>query len=110
MKGLGASVQAVLKANYTDKTWANYGGKTTVFNAANNGVGLPTTVIGNATGDAFDRFKSFKKADYDTLFKTLASGTIKPIRSIKVAAQTGYATTAELVLGLNLKKVFITVR
>lgn len=110
MKGLGVSVQDVLKAIYKDKTWETYAGKTTTFNAANDGIGLPTTVIGDPNGNAFDRFKSFTKADYDALYKTLADGSVTPIRSIKVAAENGYATADELVSGLNLKKVAVTVR
>lgn len=107
MKGLGASVQAVLKSIYTDKSWETYAGKTTTFNASNNGIGLPTTVIGQPNGNAFDRFKSFNKADYDALYKTLADGSVKPIRTIKVAAENGYATADELTSGLSLKKVAV---
>ncbi len=110
MKGLGASVQAILKSIYTDKSWDTYGAKTTVFDALNDGISLPTTVIGQANGNAFDRFKSFTKADYDALYKTLSDGSVKPIRTINVAAENGYATADELVSGLNLKKVAVTVR
>lgn len=110
MKGLGVSVQDVLKAIYKDKTWDTYAGKTTTFSAANDGVGLPTIVIGDANGNAFDRFKSFARADYDALYKTLADSSVKPIRAIKVAAENGYATAEELVSGLSLKKVAVTVR
>ncbi len=110
MKGLGVSVQDVLKAIYKDKTWDTYAGKTTTFSAANDGIGLPTIVIGDAKGNAFDRFKSFAKADYNALYKTLADGSVKPIRTIKVAAENGYATAEELVSGLSLKKVAVTVR
>ena len=110
MKGLGASVQQVLASIYKDNTWNTFAGKTTTFNAANNGVGLPTVVIGDTKGNAFDRFKSFTKADYDALYKTLADGTVVPLRTIKVAAENGYATAEELTTGLNLKKVSVTVR
>ena len=110
MKGLGASVQQVLTAIYKDNTWDTYAGKTTTFNAANNGVGLPTVVIGDENANAFDRFKSFTKADYDALYATLADGTVAPVRTITVAAENGYATAEELATGLNLKIVAVTVR
>ncbi len=109
-KGLGASVQQVLKSIYKDNSWANYAGKTTTFNASNNGVGLPTIVIGDEKGNAFDRFAKFTKADYDAIYKTLADGSVAPVRTIKVAAETGYATAEELVSSLNLKKVVVEVR
>lgn len=107
MKGLGASVQEVLGAIYKNKTWDKYAGVTTTFNAANNGIGLPTTVIGDEKANAFDRFQKFTKADYDGLYKTLADGSVKLVRSIKVAAENGYATADELTSGLSLKKVAV---
>lgn len=110
MKGLGASVQQVLKAIYTDNAWDTFAGKTTTFNAANDGVGLPTIVIGDDAANAFDRFQKFTKEDYDALYKTLADGTIAPVREIGVAAENGVATAEELTAGLNLKKVTVTVR
>ena len=110
MKGLGASVQQVLKAIYTDNAWDTFAGKTTTFNAANDGVGLPTIVIGDDAANAFDRFQKFTKEDYDALYKTLADGTIAPVREIEVAAENGVATAEELTAGLNLKKVTVTVR
>lgn len=110
MKGLGSSVQQVLKAIYKDNSWSTYAGKTTYFNAANNSVGLPTTVIGKADGNAFDRFTKFTKADYDAAFKTLADGSVKPLREIKIADASGVATADELVSGLSLKKIKVTVR
>jgi basic membrane protein A len=109
-KGLGASVQQVLGAIYKDNTWANYAGKTTYFNASNNGVGLPTTVIGDKAAKAFDRFKSFAQKDYDAIFKKLAGGSVTLLRKITVADANGIATAAELVSGLGLKKVAVTVR
>jgi basic membrane protein A len=110
MKGLGASVQQVLESIYKTDSWDTYAGKTTYFNAANNGIGLPTTIIGEANGNAFDRFTSFTKADYDTVYKTLSDGSVKPVRTIKVADANGYATDAELVSALSLKKVAVQVR
>lgn len=108
VKGLGASVIQVLESIYkTNDFEAKFGGKTTYFNAANNGVGLPTTVIGQANGNAFDRFKSFSKADYDVQFNKLVKGEISLLRTINVAAETGYATADELVKGLGLNKVTV---
>ena len=63
---------------------------------------MPTTVIGDANGNAFDRFNTFDKAAYDTLFAKLANGEIAPIRTITVANADGYATAEELTTGLNL--------
>ena len=108
-KGLATSVVQVLEAIYND-TWATYSGKTTYFNAANGGVGLPTIVIGDANGNAFDRFTSFNKAQYDVVFAKLVAGTITPIRTIEVAAETGYATADELEEGLNLNNVTVIVQ
>jgi basic membrane protein A len=110
MKGLGTSVQDVLKSIYKDNTWSTYAAKTTVFDAANNGIGLPTIVIGQPNGNAFDRFTKFTKADYDAVYKTLSDGSVKPIRTIKVSAKNGYATVQELVSGLGLKMVVVSVR
>jgi basic membrane protein A len=64
MKGLQASVYACISDYYNGKF---PGGKTQVFEAANNGVGLPM---------ATSKFQSFKQADYDAIFKDLASGKI----------------------------------
>ncbi|MEN6317076.1 MAG: BMP family ABC transporter substrate-binding protein [Clostridiaceae bacterium] len=109
-KGLGASIRQVLEAIYKINSWNTYAGKTTYFNATNDGIGLPTTVIGDAKANAFDRFKSFSKADYDAIYKTLVDGSVDPIRDIKIADTNGYATDKELVSGLSLKKVTIKVR
>ena len=109
-KGLAASVVAVLDAIYKSNSWDTYGGTTTYFNAANDGVGLPTIVIGDDKADAFDRFESFDKAAYDKVFATLADGSVVPVRNIEVAAETGYATAEELVAGLGLTKVKVSVR
>ncbi|KYH28093.1 MULTISPECIES: BMP family lipoprotein [Clostridium] len=109
-KGLGASVIEVLESIYKNNTWDKYGGKTIVFDATNDGVGLPTTVIGDEKADAFDRFKKFTKADYEKVYETLKSGAVKPIRTIKVADPDGYATADELTKGLNLVKVKVKTR
>ncbi len=108
-KGLAASVIAVLDSIYNSDSWSTYGGATTFFNAANDGVGLPTIVIGDETGDAFDRFTSFDKAAYDVVFATLVDGDVDPLRTITVAADSGEATDAELTSGLSLVKVVVTV-
>ena len=109
-KGLAPSVISVLESIYKTDSWADFGGKTTYFNAANNGVGLPTEVIGEAGADAFDRFSSFDKAAYDELFGKLAAGEVEVIRTIDVADATGYATAQELTSGLGLAKVAVTTR
>ena len=109
-KGLGASVVTVLGSIYKTNDWATYAGKTTYFNAANNGVGLPTAVIGDTAGNAFDRFTSFDKAAYDAVYKTLADGSIVPIRTFTVADTNGYATAEELVSNLKLVKVAVESR
>lgn len=110
MKSLGSSVKQVLESIYKTDSWSTYAGKTTYFNASNNSVGLPTKVIGDENADAFDRFKTFSKADYDMLYKSLTDGSVKITRTIDVADPKGVATAEELVSGLNLKKVTVTVR
>ena len=99
MKGLGASVQAVLEAIYTDK-FDTYGGKTTYFAAVNNGVGLP---------DDFERFTTFTKADYDAVFAKLVDGTIDPIRTFD-AADLAAVSADDLQKNLKLKKVVVEKR
>ena len=108
-KGLAASVVSVLEAIYGDD-WATYSGKTTYFNAANAGVGLPTAVIGDDAANAFDRFAKFDKAAYDTVFATLADGSVAPLRTITVADASGVATADELVSALGLTKLAVTTR
>ncbi|MDD4297448.1 MAG: BMP family ABC transporter substrate-binding protein, partial [Ruminiclostridium sp.] len=83
-KGLGASVIQVLEAIYKTNSWSNYTGTTTYFDATNDGIGLPTKVIGDDKADAFDRLNTFKKADYDVVYKRLVDGTVDPIREIAV--------------------------
>lgn len=108
-KGLGASVIAVLKSIY-DGSFDTYAGKTTYFNAANNGVGLPTKVLDGSSDNAFDRFSSFTQADYDAIFAKLADGSVDPIRSITVSDASGIATADELTSGLSLTKTSVEVR
>lgn len=109
-KGLGASVIQVLEAIYKTNSWSNYTGTTTYFDATNDGIGLPTKVIGDDKADAFDRLNTFKKADYDVVYKRLVDGTVDPIREIAVEDTNGYATAEELISGLSLKKVSVKVR
>lgn len=99
MKGLGASVQAVLEAIYADK-FDTYGGKTTYFSAANNGVGLP---------DDYERFTTFTKADYDAIYAKLVDGSIDPVRSFEIA-DAAAVTADELAKELGLKKVVVEKR
>jgi basic membrane protein A len=68
MKGLGASVQQALTEYYA----GNFrGGQTVVFNAANQGVGLPTDT------ESF-RFRAggFTLAQYNAIFAKLVDGTV----------------------------------
>ena len=109
-KGLAPSVIAVLEAIYKTDSWSTFSGKSTYFNASNDGVGLPTEVIGEANGDAFDRFESFTKEDYDVIFAEMAAGNLTITRSINVEDATGYATADELTNELGLVKVDVTTR
>lgn len=108
-KGLGRSVQDVLTSFYNDTFADTYGGDTVYFNAANGGVGLPTTVIGDANANAFDRFSAFNKAAYDAIFAKLVAEEITLLRTITVASDTGVATAQELTTGLGLSKVTVSV-
>jgi basic membrane protein A len=64
MKGLQPSVYASIAAFYA----GNFpGGQTKVFDASNDGVGLPM---------ATSRFETFSQADYDAIFRRLANGEI----------------------------------
>lgn len=110
MKGLGSSVMTVLDAIYKSDNWAEYGGKSTTFSAANNGVSLPTEVIGEKDGNAFDRFEKFDKAQYETLLKSLENGDVEVKRVIDVADPSGNASAEELTEQLNLKKVSVKTR
>lgn len=110
VKGLAASVISVLESIYKTNSWETYAGKTTFFNAVNNGVGLPTVVIGDQKADAFDRFETFNKEKYDEVFGKLVDGSVEPIRQIEVKDASGNATADELTSQLNLKKVVVTTR
>lgn len=99
-KGLGASVEAVLASIYDDTFEDKFAGKTTFFNAANDGVGLP---------DDFERFDNFTKEQYEAVYKSLADGKVQPIRTFAVNAGSGIATAEELETNLKLAKVQVEV-
>lgn len=80
MKQLSVSVYDGVKAFY-DGSFP--GGKTTVFTAENNGVGLPMES---------SKFETFTQADYDALFAKLSSG------EIAIENGTEDSTTADLTL------------
>jgi len=101
MKGLSTSVTQVLDAIYNQDAWSTFGGTSTYFNAAVDGVGLPAD---------FSRFNSFSKADYDAIYASLADGSIAPVRTIEVADANGIATAEELTSQLGLVKTVVEVR
>lgn len=109
-KGLGASVVQVLESIYKTDSFDTFGGKTTYFDSTNEGVGLPTSVIGDASADAFDRFESFSVDQYNTVFAKLVDGSVDPIREITVEDAGGVATAEELSTNLNLTGVKVEVR
>lgn len=80
MKELSVSVYDGIKAFY-DGSFP--GGKTSIFSAENNGIGLPM---------ATSKFESFTQADYDKVFTGLADGTIAINNSVEDT------TTADLTL------------
>lgn len=100
MKGLGASVEAVLASIYDGTFEGTYGGKTTYFTAANNGVGLP---------DDYERFTTFTKEQYEAVFAKLVDGTIDPVRSFDLA-DAAAVTAEELQKELGLVKVVVEKR
>ncbi|NLN15529.1 MAG: BMP family ABC transporter substrate-binding protein [Tissierellia bacterium] len=109
-KGLSASVIQVLESIYKTDSWDQYGGKVTYFNAENDGVALPTEVIGDPDADAFDRFENFTMEQYEEVYQRLVDGTVDPIRTIEVSDPTGYATVEEITTALNLTKLNVTTR
>lgn len=109
-KGLSASVISVLESIYKTDSWSTYAGKTTVFNAENDGVGLPTVVIGDDKANAFDRFSQFSMDQYNEVYKKLVDGSVAPVRVIDVADPSGNATAEELTTQLDLVKVVVTTR
>ena len=97
MKGLGASVQAVLESYYAGTFEADYGRKTTYFAAENDGVSLP---------DDYERLEKFTKEQYTTIYAKLVDGSIDPIREFEVAEPVK-VTPEELKTNLNLAKVVV---
>jgi basic membrane protein A and related proteins len=97
LKGLGASVQQALAEFYDDEF---RGGETVVFNAANNGVGLPTDT-------ASFRFTTFTIAQYNAIFAKLANGTVIVNNSLALGdpVSNGVALAS---FGNTLAKVSIT--
>lgn len=109
-KGLASSVIAVLESIYKTDSWSDFSGQTTMFDATNDGIGLPTTVIGDEGADAFDRFENFTLADYEAAYDLLLENEESIIREIDVADPTGAATAEELTEQLGLEKVVVTTR
>jgi basic membrane protein A len=93
LKGLGASVQQAL-AEYFDGEFR--GGETVVFNAANDGVGLPTDE------ESF-RFEEFTIAQYNAIFAKLANGTVTVNNSLTLGSGDGLTAFSS-----DLAKVVIT--
>ena len=100
MKGLGASVQAVLASIYDGSFDSSYAGKTTYFTAANDGVGLP---------DDYERFTSFTKEQYEAAYAKLVDGTVDPVRSFEIA-DAAAVTAEQLAEELGLVKVVVEKR
>lgn len=109
-KGLSASVIQVLESIYKTDSWSTFAGKTTTFDAKNDGIGLPTVVLDDPNGNSFDRFEKFTKEQYAKTLATLIDGSVDPIRTIEVKDPNGNATADELVSGLKLTKVTVEVR
>ncbi|HZJ99571.1 MAG TPA: BMP family ABC transporter substrate-binding protein, partial [Tissierellaceae bacterium] len=109
-KGLAESVIQVLDSIYNTDSFDTFGGKTTYFNAENNGVALPTVVLDDADADAFDRFETFTMDQYEDVYQKLVDGSVDPTREVDVADPSGYATAEELTSGLGLSKVSVITR
>jgi basic membrane protein A len=93
LKGLGASVQLALAEYFADEF---RGGETVVFDASNNGVGLPTDE------ESF-RFQTFTIAQYNTVFNKLANKTLAVNNTISLGSGAGLTSLGEV-----LAKVSIT--
>ena len=72
VKGLATSVNYMLNARLENRF---PGGREVMFNAANDGVGLP---MGTS------RFSNFSQADYDAIFAQLASGAVSVSSSLEM--------------------------
>jgi basic membrane protein A len=93
LKGLGASVQQAL-AEYFDGEFR--GGETVVFDASNDGVGLPTDE------ESF-RFETFTIAQYNAIFAELADGSIEVDNDLTLGSEAGLPA-----FGDSLAKVTIS--
>jgi basic membrane protein A len=93
LKGLGASVRQALAEYYA----GNFrGGQTAIFNASNNGVGLPTD-------EASFRFTNFTIDQYTTIFNQLAMGSVSVLSNLSLGTPEGVVP-----FGDTLSKVTIT--
>ena len=79
------------------------------FLCSNGGAGLASFVINDKNGDAFDRFMKFTKDDYTQILSLLSDKTIKVKREITITDPAGRATAEELVSGLGLEGLNVTV-
>ena len=68
IKGLSVSVEKILGEFYNGEWDAKLADKASNLGAADNATGIP---------DHFERFKTFAKADFDTLFAAIKNGTVK---------------------------------
>lgn len=82
MKEIGLAAYEAIDAFYENR-WV--GGITKTYTAANNGVSIP---------DDFSRFKTYTKAQYDTIQAKVANGTVKVPET--------YAALATFVSGLGV--------
>ena len=102
-KDLSQAVVRVLRSIYDTKDFeSGFGGKTTMFGAAENCTGLPKSVFNDSNGDPFDRFMRFTKSAYDAEFSKVADGTVQIKRTVTVAEDNVYPTEQELTSGLGL--------
>jgi basic membrane protein A and related proteins len=93
LKGLGASVEQALAEFFAGEF---RGGETVVFNASNDGVGLPTDE------ESF-RFEEFTIAQYNAIFAKLANGTVTVNNSLTLGSGDGLTA-----FSTDLAKVVIT--
>ncbi|MBO4868550.1 MAG: BMP family ABC transporter substrate-binding protein [Clostridia bacterium] len=109
-KDLSQAVVRVLRSIYDTKDFeSGFGGKTTMFGAAENCTGLPKSVFNDSNGDPFDRFMRFTKSAYDAEFSKVADGTVQIKRTVTVAEDNVYPTEQELTSGLGLFNVHVIV-
>ena len=98
----------ILKSIYeTDDFGYVYGGKSTRFDASDNGTGLASFVINDKNEDAFDRLYKFTRRNYAELLQRLASKDINVRRSVDISDPSGYAKAEELSAGFGFE--FVTV-